>query len=161
MNGIDNVIRQLENQKAAIEKALEALREVEGNVGSVGVAPSAPVVSANDRRSAAQKKRWAAKKAAATQDAPVAVPGKGTRKGGMRPEGKVRLVAPEPEQTPAEATEPAPRRVMTVSAKKKLVSFTAERWRIVKEAGLDPGGHLPSNEMLEKAKKILARRAAK
>jgi hypothetical protein len=74
---------------------------------------------------------------------------------------QTRAEATGQEQTPAEATEPAPRRVMTPSAKKKLVSFTAERWRIVKEAGLDSGGRLPSNEMLEKAKKILARRAAK
>lgn len=36
-----------------------------------------------------------------------------------------------------------------------LRSHTGYRWRIVKEAGLDSGGKLPSNELLQKAEKIL------
>jgi len=59
---IDEVVRQLEAQKSAIEKALAALREVGGEV-SGGSAPIA--ATANERRSAAQKARWAAKRAAA------------------------------------------------------------------------------------------------
>jgi hypothetical protein len=83
MNGLDGIINQLEAQKAAIERALIALREVEG-IGTPGVAP-APTGIATDRRSAAQKKRWAAKHAAESAPAPV------KRKGGMTPEGRKRL----------------------------------------------------------------------
>jgi hypothetical protein len=84
MTGLDGIIRQLELQKTAIERALEALRDVGGEV-SDGSAPS-PVP--NDRRSAAQKKRWAAKRAVNT---PAPAPAKTTRKGGMTPEGRNRL----------------------------------------------------------------------
>lgn len=84
MSGVQDVIRQLEQQKAAIDRALEALREVGGEV-SEGTAPAASApVEANNKRSAGQKARWAAKKAATA-------PAK--RKGGMTPEGKARLVA--------------------------------------------------------------------
>jgi hypothetical protein len=71
VNGFDGVIKQLEAQRAAIEKALTALQEIEGIA-----APKtsvAPVSTANDRRSAAQKARWAAKRAVeAAPTAPVA-----------------------------------------------------------------------------------------
>ena len=80
MNGIGDVIRQLESQKAAIERALEALRHVDGNE-----APAAAPSSANDRRSAAQKKRWAARREA------EATPAMAVRKSGMTPEGRKRL----------------------------------------------------------------------
>jgi len=76
--GLKGIIAQLERQKVAIEKALAALREVDGIEAP---APPAPVASspatrksnasARRRRSEGQKKRWAAKKAAeATPDAP-------------------------------------------------------------------------------------------
>ncbi len=84
MNGFDGIIKQLEGQKAAIERALKALREVEGEVRGVSMA-TAP--SANDKRSAAQKARWAAKRAA--ENSSSAGPAKA--KGGMTPEGRRKL----------------------------------------------------------------------
>jgi hypothetical protein len=62
LNGFEGIIKQLEAQKAAIEDALAALREVEGTV--VPAPASAPMTGA-ERRSAGQKARWAAKRAAA------------------------------------------------------------------------------------------------
>ena len=84
MSEIGNVVKQLEAQRAAIDKALAALREASGGEVSGGSAPEPVAASANDRRSAAQKARWAAKRAAETA-APA------TRKGGMTPEGRKRL----------------------------------------------------------------------
>jgi hypothetical protein len=83
VNGFDGIIKQLEAQKAAIERALEALREVGGE--SPGASAPAPV-SPGGKRSAGQKARWAAAKNAETP-----VPAKATRKGGMTPEGRKRL----------------------------------------------------------------------
>ena len=80
MSGLNDIIRQLESQKTAIEKALEALREVDG----IGDTQASPATSPNDRRSAAQKARWAAKRAAE-----AAAPAK--RKGGMTAAGRKRL----------------------------------------------------------------------
>ena|SRR6185437_14624105 len=58
MDGLNQIIQRLEAQKAAVEQALEALREVGGEVS--GGSASSP----GDRRSAAQKARWAAKRKA-------------------------------------------------------------------------------------------------
>ena len=84
MNGFDGIIKQLEGQKAAIERALQALREVGGDVPETSL-PSAS--TANDKRSTAQKARWAAKRAA--EASPSAAPAKS--KGGMTPEGRRKL----------------------------------------------------------------------
>jgi len=84
MSGLDGIIRQLESQKTAIEKALAALREVNGIAAPAAAAPTA---SPNDRRSAAQKARWAAKRA--TESVPAAAPAK--RKGGMTEAGREAL----------------------------------------------------------------------
>jgi hypothetical protein len=85
MHGLDGIIKQLEAQKAAIEKALTALREVDG-IGAPAIpSPSAPKVQ--DRRSAAQKARWAAKRAA---EATPAAPG-AQRKGGISAAGRKKL----------------------------------------------------------------------
>lgn len=84
VNGFDGIIKQLEEQKAAIDRALEALREVGGGGLSVDSAPLA--ATSSEKRSAAQKARWAAKRAG---QAPSAAPVK--RKGGMTPEGRQKL----------------------------------------------------------------------
>jgi hypothetical protein len=86
MDGLTGIIAQLEKQKTAIERALAALREVEG-IEPAAPASSTPVKrKASNTRSLAQKARWAAKKAAE-----VATPAKAARKGGMTPEGRKRL----------------------------------------------------------------------
>ena len=91
LNGLTSIIAQLEKQKTAIERALAALQEVEG-IGPAAPAPAslAPAKrKASNKRSLAQKARWAAKKAA--EGAPSASPTKAPRKGGMTPEGRQRL----------------------------------------------------------------------
>jgi hypothetical protein len=83
-DGFAGIIDQLERQKAAIEKALAALRDIEGEAPlAVSTAPA--TTTANSRRSEGQKARWAAKKAL------VATPAKATRKGGMTEAGREKL----------------------------------------------------------------------
>jgi hypothetical protein len=94
--GLKGIIAQLEHQKMAIERALAALREVEGVEAPAASAP-APGVPAKRKsgqvrnpRSEGQKKRWAAKKmveAAPASSAPKPAP----RKVGLTPEGRQRL----------------------------------------------------------------------
>jgi hypothetical protein len=84
MNGFDGIIKQLEAQKTAIERALQALREVGGDVPETSL-PSAS--TANDKRSAAQKARWAAKRAA--ENSSSAAPAKAKR--GVTAEGRRKL----------------------------------------------------------------------
>ncbi len=95
--GLAGIIEQLEQQKAAIEKALSALRGVEGIAAPDAVSEAVPAVrkggmtpEGRKRLIKALKKRWAAKKAAATLGEQVA-PAKATRKGGMTEDGRKRL----------------------------------------------------------------------
>jgi len=104
-NSLNEVIRKLEQQRAGIERALAALREIEGTGGETAAATSAAAPAEATRKrgrpkggmtpegrrrlSEALKARWAAKKAG-TPGAAVG-PGKATRKGGMTPEGRRRL----------------------------------------------------------------------
>src|SRR5579871_1769335 len=96
-DGFSGIITELEQQKAAIERALAALQNLDG--GAPAQAPaSAPakrkggMTPAGKRRLiAALKKRWAAKKAASAV-APAAVPAKPVRrKVRFTPEGRKRL----------------------------------------------------------------------
>jgi hypothetical protein len=98
-NSLNEVIRKLEHQRIGIERALAALREIEGP-GLEATAPAAVSVPRGRRKakrkggmtpegrkrlSEALKARWAAKKAGS------AAPAKAKRKGGMTPEGRKRL----------------------------------------------------------------------
>ena len=103
-NGIQEVIEKLEQQRTAIERALTALRGVEGTEeeSSEKATVSAPLAKATKkggmtaagrkRLSEALRRRWAAKKAGtapapnAKASAPVT-----KKKGGMTPEGRKRL----------------------------------------------------------------------
>jgi hypothetical protein len=100
-NSLNEVIRKLEHQRIGIERALAALREIEGP----GLETTAPAAAAaprgrpkaakrkggmtpegRKRLSESLKARWAAKKAGST------APAKAKRKGGgMTPEGRKRL----------------------------------------------------------------------
>ena len=89
LDGLTSIISQLEKQKAAIERALAALREVDGG------APAAPATStakrkATNKRSIAQKARWAAKKAAPVQAIEGGMNEIG-KKSGMTDAGRKRL----------------------------------------------------------------------
>jgi hypothetical protein len=104
--GFEGIITQLENQKAAIENALAALRAVDGTGATAKAEPTAAATrkggmtpEGKERLVASLKKRWAAKKRAARKVAPVeaapvavtapAVAAK--RKATFTPEGRKRL----------------------------------------------------------------------
>jgi len=102
--GFNGIIAQLERQKTAIDRALAALRDVDGTqeaateaTATTELASSAPATrkggmtpEGRKRLSAALRKRWAAKKGA--QSAPAAVPQKApARKVSFTPEGRKRL----------------------------------------------------------------------
>ena len=89
--GLKDVITQLEQQKDAIERALSALREVEGVAAEIPT-PVRPVASGGT---------------------------KATRKGGMSPEGKQRLIAALKKRWAAKkAAEAAPAATKKTSAKR-------------------------------------------
>jgi hypothetical protein len=118
-NGIQEVIKKLEQQRIAIERALTALREVDAEAESsepAEPAPAAPrkatkkggMTPAGRRRlSEALKRRWAARKAGtgpapnatasaksatSASSATSAAPATSAKKkGGMTPEGRKRL----------------------------------------------------------------------
>jgi hypothetical protein len=106
-NGLKEVIKGLEKQKTAIERALAALKEVDGT--AVESAPLAEAAAparrgrakrkggmtpeGRKRLSEALKKRWAVKRAS-SQVKPMAktqAKAKAKKKGGMTPEGRKRL----------------------------------------------------------------------
>src|SRR5579872_1451500 len=97
-SSLNEVIRKLEQQRAGIERALAALREIEGPAVSVSAAPSSPrkarrkgrmTPEGRRRLSEALKARWAAKRAGSS--APAASPVKAKRKGGITAAGRKRL----------------------------------------------------------------------
>ena len=98
MNNVENVISQLETQRSAIDRAISALREVDGKSPLAKVTspssngqPRKRHLSPEGRRriSAAVKKRWAAKRVKETGTASkrTAAP----RRGAMSPAGRKRL----------------------------------------------------------------------
>jgi hypothetical protein len=95
-DGFSGIIAQLKHQKAAIERALAALHELDDNVPEQAAPAHTPakrhrMSPAGKRRLiAALKKRWAAKRAAASASAPAAKPAK-RKGGGMTPAGRKRL----------------------------------------------------------------------
>ena len=106
-NGLKEVIKGLEKQKTAIERALAALREVDGTAVEAGppTAAAGPVHRGRAKRkggmtpegrrrlSEALKKRWAVKRAASQVKPMAKTQAKASvkKKGGMTPEGRKRL----------------------------------------------------------------------
>ena len=98
-DGLISIITQLERQKAGIEQALAALREVDGtpadepNVTTPATRKGGMTPEGKKRLVEALRKRWAAKKATARKSAGDAArkeaPAK--RKGNFTPEGRKRL----------------------------------------------------------------------
>ena len=105
-NSLNEVIKKLEQQRTGIERALAALREIEGPGLAETVAPAQAAAAAprgprkgrrkggmtpegRKRLSEALRARWAAKRAGSA--APAAAPAKTKRKGGMTPDGRKRL----------------------------------------------------------------------
>jgi hypothetical protein len=102
-NSLNDVIKKLEQQRIGIERALAALREIEGP-GLEIAAPTAASAPGGRRRakrkggmtpegrkrlSEALKARWAAKKEGSA--IPATVPAKAKRKGGMTAVGRKKL----------------------------------------------------------------------
>jgi hypothetical protein len=102
-NGLKEVIKQLRQQRSAIDAALLALERVDSPDAekAAPASASAPVGRRRGRRrkggmtpegrrrlSEALKARWAAKKAGSQV---AAAPARAKRKGGMTPEGRKRL----------------------------------------------------------------------
>lgn len=113
--GITGIIDQLERQKAAIERALAALREVDPSVAAraehAAATPEAPARKRRKRSAAvrrkmalAQKARWAKAKGATE---PPAAP------------------APQP---------PKPKRKISAEGMKRIIAATKKRWRLQKAA---------------------------
>jgi hypothetical protein len=96
-DALNGIITQLERQKTAVERALAALRSIEGTEtpastpSSSGPAKRKGGMTPEGRKrlSAALRKRWAAKKAA--KGAPAAAPKSTRRKGRITPEGRRKL----------------------------------------------------------------------
>jgi hypothetical protein len=93
-DGLTSIIAQLERQRSAIDRALEALREVEGIVPAAS--KTAPVKRAAaktvvDRRSEGQRKRWALKKAAEAARAQEPQPVSAVSGRQITPEGRQKL----------------------------------------------------------------------
>jgi hypothetical protein len=102
-NSLNEVIKKLEQQRTGIERALAALREIEGPAAAAPATVAAPgpgrprkgrrkggmTPEGRRRLSEALKARWAAKKAGSSVSA--SAPTKAKRKGGMTPEGRKRL----------------------------------------------------------------------
>ncbi len=98
MSDIDSVIAQLERQRAAIDRALSALREISSGKGSAVSTPAEgkPVnkgrltPAGRKRIAEATKRRWAEKRAAeaAGKDSQKAVK---TARGHITPAGRKRL----------------------------------------------------------------------
>jgi hypothetical protein len=112
--GFPGIIDQLERQKAAIERALAALREVDPSVATkaeLAITPEAPVRKHSKRSAAvrrrmalAQKARWARIKG---ETEPPATP------------------APQP---------PKPKRKISAEGMKRIIAATKKRWRLQKAA---------------------------
>jgi hypothetical protein len=110
--GFASIIAQLEQQKTAIERALTALREVEG------IETPTPVASAPEARTGTRKKFSAAsrKKMALAQ--------------------KARWAKIKGKSEPVSATPEAPKAKRKISAEglKRIIAATKKRWRLKRAA---------------------------
>jgi hypothetical protein len=147
--GFNGIINDLERQKTAIERALLALRGIEGIEAPAPapvVANSAPakrkggMTPAGRRRlSAALKKRWAAKRA---EDAPAATPDTSTTKGKKRSAAVrkrmkeaqrlrwARIKGESEPPSPATPEAPKPKRQISAEGIKKIIAATKKRWAL-------------------------------
>lgn len=101
-NSLAEVIRKLEQQKAGIERALDALRSIEGTGEAATPSPSTATGSVRGRRkggmtpegrrrlSEALKARWAARREGSSEAA-ASAPAKAKRKGGITAAGRKKL----------------------------------------------------------------------
>ena len=101
MSDITNVVAQLEQQREAIDRAISALREIEGSGPNRAASTISPTkthgrkrhLSAEGRANiiAAIKKRWAAKRAAEATAAKKSAPKKHKAKRVLSPEARKKM----------------------------------------------------------------------
>jgi hypothetical protein len=153
-DSLNGIINQLERQKTAIERALLALRGIEG-IPAPAPAPapssSAPakrkggMTPAGRRRlSAAMKKRWAANKAAEVKPAvtPITSTTTGKKRSAavrkrMRDAQRLRWakIKGEIEPPPSPTPEPEkPKRRISAEGMERIIAATKKRWRLQKAA---------------------------
>ncbi len=132
---LHGIIEQLEQQKAAIERALAALLGFAG-LPATAIPAGAPAArkggitpAGRKRLSAALKKRWAAKKAALGAPArkPLS-PGAG-RKIALAQKARWARVKGEAEASPA-----TPKRQISAEGLKRIIAATKKRWRLQRAA---------------------------
>ena len=77
--------------------------------------------------------------------------------------GSIEEPKPEPatDQAIHPATEPAHTRRMNTRQKRRMAQISKERWAVVKAAGVDTRGKIPTAEMVDRARAILARRTSR
>jgi hypothetical protein len=139
-NGFDGIITELEQQKAAIEKALAALRDMDGS--GAPTASEEPVAATRkggmspegkERLIKALKKRWAAKKAAAAATPlPEAVVDTAEASANRRSEGQKKRWAAK--TAPATTKPLAPKGGMTEDGRKRLAEAMRKRWAVKRTA---------------------------
>jgi hypothetical protein len=102
LNAIENIIRQLEQQHASLDRALGALREIEGTAAASAQGRGMPGKKARGgkrhmsaegraRIAEATRRRWAEKRAAQAAAAKQTVKPAKTTKRAMSPEGRARI----------------------------------------------------------------------
>jgi hypothetical protein len=126
--GFDSIVTQLEHQKTAIERALAALREIDGvaapsETGPPSGAPAKrrgrPKGTGGNLRSEGQRKRWAAKKAAVA--APTVASKKAApRKPQFTPEGLQKLAEAMKRRWAVKRAAAAAKKAGSKRAKKKV-----------------------------------------
>jgi hypothetical protein len=141
--GLNGIITQLERQKTAIERALTALRGVEG-IPAPATREGGMTPAGRRRLSAALKKRWAAKKAPEVE--PAATLGAPARKGRkrsaavrkrMKEAQRLRWASIRGESEPAASAMPEPpkaKRRISAEGMKRIVAATKKRWRLQRAA---------------------------
>jgi hypothetical protein len=121
-DGLASIITTLERQKAAIERALSALREVDGiptlgTRASASIAKPEPSERKGKKRSAAIRKRM--QEAQRARWAKI--------KGGSEPE-------PEPEPEPVPEA-PKAKRKISPEGMKRIIAATKKRWALKRAEG--------------------------
>jgi len=148
-DALNGIINQLEQQKTAIERALLALRGIEG-IESPAPAPAKSVPptrkgrmtpEGKQRLVAALKKRWAAKKVAeGVPAATVEVPTpKGKKRSAavrkrMKEAQRLRWAKIRGETAPAMPEPSKPRRRISAEGMKRIIAATKKRWRLQRAA---------------------------
>lgn len=113
-NGLTGIIAELEQRRAAIERALAALREFDASATATQIESSEPVAPTLKRRSFSAAVR---------------------RKMALAQQARWARIKGENEPTAPAASEPAtPKRRISAEGMKRIIAATKKRWRLIREA---------------------------